>query len=126
MERIGIYGGTYNPPHIGHMRAAAHGIRALELDRLLLIPSAISPHKELPEDSATPEQRLEMVRMSARGLEKAQVSDLELARQGTSYTYHTVMQLREEYPDARLILMMGTDMFLSFLTWFPPLTDTIS
>ena len=118
MERIGIYGGTYNPPHIGHMRAAAHGIRALELDRLLLIPSAISPHKELPEDSATPEQRLEMVRMSARGLEKAQVSDLELARQGTSYTYHTVMQLREEYPDARLILMMGTDMFLSFLTWY--------
>lgn len=119
MERIGIYGGTYNPPHIGHMRAAAHGIQALELDRLLLIPSAISPHKrELPEDSATARQRLEMVQMSARELEKAQVSDIELTRQGTSYTYHTVMQLREAYPDAQLILMMGTDMFLSFLTWY--------
>ena len=118
MERIGIYGGTYNPPHIGHMRAAAHGIRALELDRLLLIPSAISPHKELPEDSATAQQRLEMLRMSARGLEKAQVSDLELVRQGTSYTYHTVMRLRQDYPDAQLILMMGTDMFLSFLSWY--------
>ena len=118
MERIGIYGGTYNPPHIGHMRAAAHGIRALELDRLLLIPSAISPHKELPEDSATPQQRLEMMMMSARGLEKAQVSGIELSREGTSYTYHTVMQLRAEYPDGQLILMMGTDMFLSFLTWY--------
>ena len=120
MERIGIYGGTYNPPHIGHMRAAAHGIRALELDRLLLIPSAISPHKELPEDSATPQQRLEMLQMSARGLEKAQVSDIELGRQGTSYTVDTVLQLRQEYPEAELVLMMGTDMFLSFLSWYRP------
>ena len=121
MERIGIYGGTYNPPHIGHMRAAAHGIRALELDRLLLIPSAVSPHKrELPEDSAAPWQRLEMLKMSARGLEKTLVSDMELSRQGTSYTVDTVMQLRKEYPDAQLILMMGTDMFLSFLNWYQP------
>ena len=65
MERIGIYGGTYNPPHIGHMRAAAHGIRALKLDRLLLIPDSVAPHKQLPEDSATAMQRVEMLRLSA-------------------------------------------------------------
>lgn len=118
MERIGIYGGTYNPPHIGHMRAAAHGIRVLELDRLLLIPAAISPHKELPEDSANPLQRLEMLRLSARGLEKAQVSAIELSREGPSYSVDTVMQLRRQYPDAQLVLMMGTDMFLSFLNWY--------
>lgn len=118
MERIGIYGGTYNPPHIGHMRAAAHGIRVLGLDRLLLIPAAISPHKELPEDSANPLQRLEMLRLSARGLEKAQVSAIELGREGPSYSVDTVKQLREQYPDAQLVLMMGTDMFLSFLNWY--------
>lgn len=118
MERIGIYGGTYNPPHIGHMRAAAHGIRVLGLDRLLLIPAAISPHKELPEDSANPLQRLEMLRLSARGLEKAQVSAIELGREGPSYSVDTVKQLRQQYPDAQLVLMMGTDMFLSFLNWY--------
>lgn len=122
MERIGIFGGTYNPPHIGHMRAAAHGIRALELDRLLLIPDSIAPHKQLPTDSAAPEQRLEMLRLSARGLDKAQVCDMELRREGKSYTVDTLLELRRENPDAELILMMGTDMFLSFLTWHKPKT----
>ena len=120
MQRIGIYGGTYNPPHIGHMRAAAHGVKALELDKLLLVPSSISPHKELPEDSATAQERLEMLQMSARGIEKAQVSDIELQRSGASYTVDTVEQLHRENPDAELILMMGTDMFLSFLSWVRP------
>lgn len=120
MQRIGIYGGTYNPPHIGHMRAAAHGVRILELDRLLLVPSSISPHKELPEDSATARERLEMVSMSARGIEKAEVSDIELRREGASYTVDTVEQIHRENPDAELILMMGTDMFTSFLNWVEP------
>lgn len=122
MERIGIFGGTYNPPHIGHMRAAAHGIRALELDRLLLIPDSIAPHKQLPADSAASEQRLEMLCLSARGLDKAQVCDMELRREGKSYTVDTLLELRRENPDAELILMMGTDMFLSFLTWHKPKT----
>jgi len=120
MQRIGIYGGTYNPPHIGHMRAAAHGVKSLNLDRLLLVPSSISPHKELPEDSATARERLEMLSMSARGIEKAFVSDIELTREGTSYTVDTVEQLRRENPEAELILMMGTDMFTSFLNWVEP------
>ena len=120
MQRIGIYGGTYNPPHIGHMRAAAHGVKALELDRLLLVPSSISPHKELPEDSATARERLEMLSMSARGIEKAEVSDIELRREGASYTVDTVEQLRRENPEAELFLMMGTDMFISFLNWVEP------
>ncbi len=120
MERIGIYGGTYNPPHVGHMRAAAHAIEALGLDRLLLIPNNVAPHKQVSEDAASAQQRLQMLRMSAKGLERAEILELELLRDGKSYTYDTIAQLRRGYPDAELFLLMGTDMFLSFLTWYQP------
>lgn len=119
MERIGIYGGTYNPPHIGHLRAAEYAIHALKLDRLLLIPTGDSPHKAVAA-GATPRQRLEMLTISAAGMEGMEVSDLELRRGGKSYTVDTLRTLKQAHPDARLVLMMGTDMFLSFLTWRCP------
>ena len=119
MERIGIYGGTFNPPHIGHMRAAAHAVEALKLDWLLLIPNGFAPHKVVA-DGATGAQRLEMLTLSARGMKMAQVSDIELKREGKSYTADTIAHLREQFPESELILMMGTDMFLSFLTWYHP------
>lgn len=118
MQRIGIYGGAFNPPHIGHMRAARYAVTALKLDKLLLIPSSTSPHKPLPKGSPTPQQRLAMV--SAGAGEKMEVCDIELSRGGTSYTYQTVQQLKAQYPDDELILCMGTDMFLSFHTWKEP------
>ena len=118
MGRIGIYGGAFNPPHIGHIRAAEYAVQALELDLLLLIPSGTSPHKPLPAGSPNAFQRLEMVRLWAG--EKMQACDLEIARGGTSYTYETVQQLKEQYPDDELILCMGTDMFLSFHQWRNP------
>ena len=120
MERIGIYGGTFNPPHIGHIRAAKFAVDSLKLDRLLVIPSCISPHKTLPENSPTPEQRLQMLELSLAGQEKIEISDLELRRGSTSYTYETVEQVHQLYPDSQLILFMGTDMFLSFDTWKHP------
>ena len=120
MERIGIYGGTFNPPHLGHIQAAAQAIDALGLDRLLLIPDRIAPHKVMPSNSASPEQRLEMLRLASRNYPKMEVSDIELKREGPSYTYETVEQLNAMYPDAQLVLMMGTDMFLSFHTWRNP------
>ena len=120
MERIGIYGGSFNPPHIGHLEAARSAIRELKLDRLLLIPAGQAPHKATPQGTPSPEHRLEMLRIAARGMEKTEVCDLEMRREGPSYTYETVEQLRELYPDAELILLMGTDMFLSFLTWNQP------
>ncbi len=120
MERIGIYGGTFNPPHTGHMTAVAQAQKALELDRLLLVPTAISPHKPQPAGTANPQQRLEMLRIGAAGIPCAQADDLELRRQGPSYTYLTILELRQRYPDARLIFIMGTDMFLSFDTWKNP------
>ena len=118
MERIGIYGGTFNPPHVGHIRGAQYAIDALQLRKLLLIPSCISPHKTIPANSPTPAQRAEMVTLAKQ--EKMELSDIELTRGGTSYTYETVETLAEQYPNCELVLLMGTDMFLSFLTWKEP------
>ena len=118
--KIGIYGGTFNPPHTGHMYAAKQAVQILGLDKLLLIPDRIAPHKVIPEGSPTPEQRLEMLRIAAAGEQNTEVSDIELRREGASYTYLTVEALREQYPDAELYLLMGTDMFLSFHSWREP------
>ena len=118
MERIGIYGGTFNPPHIGHIRGAEYAIDAFKLEKLLLIPSCIAPHKALPTNSPTPDQRAQMLQLAAG--ERMEVCDIELNRGGTSYTYETVETLSEQYPDQELVLCMGTDMFLSFLTWKEP------
>ena len=124
MERIGIYGGTFNPPHLGHMLAARQAVDLLCLDKLLLIPDRIAPHKVLPEGSASPQQRLEMLRLAAAGIGKAEVSDIELRREGTSFTYLTILELKQLYPGAQLVLIMGTDMFLSFDKWREPKTIT--
>ena len=118
MERIGIYGGTFNPPHVGHIRGAQYAISALQLKKLLLIPSCVAPHKDLPTNSPTPAQRAEMLTI-AKG-ENMEVCDIELTRGGKSYTYETVEALAEQYPGKELVLLMGTDMFLSFLTWMQP------
>ena len=120
MERIGIYGGTFNPPHIGHLQAAQQVITALGLTKLLVIPDRIAPHKVLPANSATPEQRLDMLRLATAACPGMEVSDLELNREGVSYTYQTVLELKAAYPQAELVLLMGTDMFLSFQSWCHP------
>ncbi len=120
MERIGIYGGAFNPLHTGHLAAAKYAVSALRLDRLLLIPTGDPPHKCLPADSPNPAQRLEMLRLAVKDEPKITVSDIELSRTGTSYTVDTVTQLRGQYPNAQLVLLMGTDMFLSFLNWKEP------
>ena len=117
MERIGIYGGTFNPPHIGHMAAAQQAIKLLHLSKLLLIPDRIAPHKSLPENSPTPRQRLEMLTIAAAQIPQAEISRVELQREGPSYTYLTVESLKQQYPNTELVLIMGTDMFLSFDSW---------
>lgn len=118
---IGIYGGTFDPPHWGHITAARAAMEQLKLDRLVLIPDRVPPHKALPEGSASPEQRLEMAALAAAELGKrAEVSDRELRRSGPSYTSDTLAELRREYPEDTLWLLMGSDMFLSLQTWHAP------
>ena len=120
MERIGIYGGTFNPPHIGHIQAAKQAIQRLKLDRLLLVPSNVAPHKILPANSPTALQRMEMLRIATADCPSLEVSDVELCREGVSYTWQTVQTLRQCHPHAQLVLIMGTDMFLSFREWKNP------
>lgn len=121
--KIGIYGGTFNPPHLGHMAAAKTAAQVLGLDKLILVPAATPPHKALPEGSATARQRLDMVRLMADNLNMpgvAQVSDIELCREGKSYTSDTLVAMQAFHPDAELWLLMGTDMFLTLQNWHEP------
>lgn len=119
--KIGIYGGTFDPPHLGHMDSARAAVEALGLDQLLFLPARRPPHKDLAPNSAGPEQRLAMVRLMADGLgPKARVCDLEYRREGKSYTADTLRQLREQYPEDELWLLMGSDMFLSLQSWHEP------
>lgn len=120
LERIGLFGGTFNPPHLGHLRAARACVEQLGLSRLFLIPTNLPPHKPLPQGSATPAQRLEMARLMAEEIPNAQASDIELRRQGPSYTCDTVEQVQRQFPAALFWLVMGTDMFLSFHRWREP------
>ncbi len=119
--KIGIYGGTFDPIHRGHLTAAKAVRDALGLNKLLLVVDSIPPHKELPADSAGNEDRLAMTELATAELGKwAEVSDIELRRQGKSYTSDTLRQLKAMYPDDELWLIVGSDMFLSFHTWHEP------
>ncbi len=120
MERIGIFGGTFDPPHMGHVRSAQQAIAALNLDRLLIIPTHTPPHKQAAQ--TPPQHRLQMLRLAADGIPGAEVSDIELRREGVSYTFETLEQVRAMHPDAELFLLMGSDMFLSFHSWKCPET----
>lgn len=115
--RTGLMGGTFNPPHMGHINAARAAKEELSLDRLIFIPTGTPPHKEMAEHSATTEQRLEMTYLAAKTL-GAEVSDIETRREGKSFTVYTLRELHKKYPDDELWLIMGTDMFLSLETWF--------
>lgn len=121
--KIGIYGGTYNPPHRGHMAAAVTAADVLKLDRLLLIPAGVPPHKLMAEGSASNHDRLAMTELMADrlGLKiPVEVLDVEMERPGKSYTSDTLRQLKEMYPEDELWLLMGTDMFLTFHLWHEP------
>lgn len=110
--RIGILGGTFNPPHNGHYLAAKHVHDALGLDRVFFIPTNLPPHKKLPAGSAATQQRCEMVRLMIQDLSWAELNTMEIDRGGASYTVDTLRQLKKEYPEDELFLIMGTDMLL--------------
>ena len=120
MARIGIFGGSFNPPHLGHILAVREFREKLSLDHVLLIPAATPPHKTLTANSPAAVHRLEMTRLAAADLPYTEVSDIELCREGASYTADTLDELRLRYPQDEFFLLMGTDMFLSFDTWYHP------
>ncbi len=114
--RIGIFGGTFNPPHCGHKNLALNIKEKAELDNIIIIPTFTPPHKE-GKDLASGEHRIKMCEMMFTE-DFFTVSDMEIKRQDKSYTYYTLLELRQSHPDDELFLIIGSDMLLSFHTWF--------
>ena len=117
MMRIGVFGGTFSPPHNGHLQAARAFMEQMWLDILYVIPTALPPHKEM-ETPILAEHRLEMCRLAFSEMEGVYVSDMEIRRGGRSYTVDTLRELAGE--DRRLFFLCGTDMMLTLDQWREP------
>lgn len=118
--RIGILGGTFNPPHLGHLICAQEAYLQLGLDRVTLIPARIPPHKPV-EDEPGAEHRLELCRLAIRGdEERFEVSDLEIGRDGPSFTVDTLEELHSSAPDHELFLIVGGDIAAGLPDWHEP------
>jgi nicotinate-nucleotide adenylyltransferase len=118
--RIGVLGGTFNPPHLGHLVGAQEAYLQLGLARVMLIPARIPPHKPVDEEPGV-EHRLEMCRLAVAGdEERFEVLDLEARRDGPSYTVDTLEQLHSRMPDSELFLIVGGDVALEFASWREP------
>ena len=118
--RIGILGGTFNPPHLGHLICAQEAYLQLGLDRVTLIPARIPPHKPV-EDEPGPEHRLELCRLAIHGdEERFAVSDAEIVREGPSYTVDTLEGLQSSAPDHELFLIVGSDIAAGLPNWHRP------
>ena len=114
-KAVGIFGGTFDPIHNGHLRSALEVLQQFDLDHIRLIPSARPPHREQPK--ATPEQRVMMLHLAIKNSAQFVVDDRELKREGASYTIDTLKSLRQEMPDTRLYLILGSDAFSGLSTW---------
>ena len=115
--RVGIYGGTFNPPHTGHESSAKIAVAQLKLDTLAVIPVGVPPHKPMPLGSPPAEIRLIMARNSFDDLPNTIISDIEAKNANPCYTIDTVEAIKKLYPKAEIFLLMGTDMYLSIETW---------
>jgi nicotinate-nucleotide adenylyltransferase len=117
--RLGLFGGTFDPPHLGHLIAAQEAWSALQLDRLLWMPARHPPHKKV-EQVSSPRIRVELLEAAVAGDRRFSVSELEVRRPGPSYTVDTLRALREEYPEAGLYLLLGADQYRDLDSWREP------
>jgi nicotinate-nucleotide adenylyltransferase len=118
--RIGILGGTFNPPHLGHLVCAQEAYLQLRLDRVMLVPARIPPHKPVDDEPGV-QHRLELCRLAVSGDERRlEVSDLEVRRAGTSYTVDTLVELQSRAPDSELFLIVGSDIAAGLPGWREP------
>lgn len=113
--RVGIFGGTFDPVHNGHVESAKAFMEQMKLDYLYIIPTCIPPHKMI-DKADDPRYRLKMCELAFSDVDGVIISDTEIKRGGKSYTYDTLLELSR--PDTRLFLLCGTDMVLSFDTWY--------
>lgn len=114
---IGIFGGTFNPVHKGHVSALKKILSAVSLDRVLVLPDRIPPHKSA-EGLVSGIDRLEMCRIAFSNVENTEVSDWELKNEGKSYSVITLRHFHEVFPEDKLYFIMGSDMLASFESWY--------
>ncbi len=114
--RLGILGGTFNPPHLGHLVCAQEAYLHLQLDSVMLTPARIPPHKPVEEEPGA-EHRLELCRLAVRGDNRFSVCDAEIVRSGPSYTVDTLEGLRSKSPDIDLFLILGGDVAAGLPDW---------
>jgi nicotinate-nucleotide adenylyltransferase len=114
--KIGVFGGTFDPPHIGHLAAAQDACVALSLDRLLFVPAAEPPHKR-GNVVTSPAVRLAMLQAAVADNPQFEISTIELDRNGPSYSVDTLRELRNDYPGATFYLLIGVDQVREFRTW---------
>lgn len=117
MKRIGIIGGSFNPIHIAHLIIADRFVDQMQLDVCMFVPAYQSPFKQATDVIALPEHRLEMVRLATLQHPHFLVSDVEIRRGGVSYSVDTITHLRNQYPEAHLSLLVGSDQALEFDRW---------
>ncbi len=117
--RIGILGGTFNPPHLGHLICAQEAYLQLSLDQVMLIPARIPPHKPVEHEPGA-EHRLELCRLAVRGDDRLGVSAIEIEREGPSFTVDTLAELHAHKPDSELSLIVGGDVAAGLPRWREP------
>jgi nicotinate-nucleotide adenylyltransferase len=115
-RRIGIFGGSFNPVHNGHLILAQDALESFGLETVLFVPAALPPHKA-SQSLASPDDRLHMLRLAVEGDARFDVSDHEVLRGGVSYSVDTVQDLRERHPDAELFFIIGTDTLRELRSW---------
>lgn len=118
MKRIAIFGGTFNPVHVEHVKTVVAAIDELKLDKIFIVPTFLPPHKNVSPASGT--DRINMLKIAFRGEKKAEISDFELKSEGKSYSYITAEHFRSLYPDAEIFMIVGGDMLKDFKTWKNP------
>ena len=115
-NKLGLLGGSFNPVHLAHLVMAEQAAEALGLERVLFVPSRLPPHKH-PAELANAEDRLAMVRLAVEGNPRFEASDVELRREGTTYSIDTVTALREQFPGAEVFFLIGLDTVGDLPTW---------
>lgn len=115
--KTGIFGGAFNPVHNGHIALARHYMTSLGLDRIIFIPTHIPPHKT-DELLASEADRINMLAVALSGFDNYEIDDCEFRREGKSYTYDTLVYLKDKYPDDDFYLIVGEDQYLYFDKWY--------
>ncbi len=119
--RIGIFGGSFDPPHKGHIAIARKAMNQLKLNQIYFIPAYLPPHK-LGNSSTLAYHRLKMLKLSIKGIKNFYVSDIEIKRRGVSYTVDTLKLFKKRFPESDLFLLIGMDNLAQFKSWKSPET----